>query len=521
MPAQPFQFKTVPFPIQRATVKDTWARRSFGQLWQQRTGKSKVVLDSFALGALNGKVDTLVITAPAGVHIGWIDEQVPQHLAVEASTWLWDSRKALAARKREEAGEGNAYTAALKRWLSEPGFKVFAHNIDSVRTSYGAKVLKYVLTHSNAMWAVDEADDLTDPTSDRSTTILSLRDYAVQRRVLSGTLATGGPFAFYASMAFLEADFWQQHGYRLSNVTLFQKYFAEFEARDVRAKDGNTRGIFVVAKDAFGKKKYRHFAVFRKLVDPHVSRVLQADMYPHFAALQKPVISTEYFALSDTQRHHYRELQREYVTSAPSGASVDGGNPAVRQMRLHQIACGYVRPRADEPTERLPGPNPRLDALLRAVRKLGDDEKGVVWTAFEMDQVLVAECLTANGFTCGRYDGATLGTRERDKGRFTHEAEPRLLVGNVQALSRGHDLTRGNHEIFYSYPYRLLYFSQAAERLKGPNQRRPIFRTWIVAHGTVDEKIRRAYQNDQEIADALTGDPATDILGLETLHATS
>ncbi len=518
----PFAYKTEPFPLQHAAVEQGWSREFFAYLWQQRCGKSKVLLDDAGRNWCAGVVDALVITAPAGVHITWAREQIPQHLsdAVPHDTWVWSSREAYAARRKAEAlGAPNLYTERFKHWVerTRDRLAIFTHNIDSVNTPYGAAVLKYLLTHRRCLWVVDEADDLTDPTSARSKTLLALARLAARRRVLSGSLADGGPFAYYAPMAFLTADFWTRDNPRLPNVTLYKRYFAEFEERQIGGR--TPQRVFVLAKTADGRKKYRNFETFRRLVAPHVSRVLQADVYPHLAALQRPHVATEFCALDGPARALYRDLRRQFLAETPSGTVVDGQIAATRAMRLHQIACGYVgTPDLEGRTriERIPGPNVRIQALLRVLARIGPEEQVVVWTAFQEDQRWLTEALADAGYRVARYDGANVGTREQEKRAFL-DGSRQLLLANMQAASRGHDFSVANHEVFYSYPDRLLYYTQACERLKGPRQTRPIFRHWIVALGTVDEKIRRSYQHGLEIAAALTGDPATDLLDTDSV----
>jgi hypothetical protein len=60
-------------------------RSAFGYFMEQGTGKTKALLDDaadiFLNGGDNGKIDTLIIIAPNGVHAQWVNEQVPEHLS--------------------------------------------------------------------------------------------------------------------------------------------------------------------------------------------------------------------------------------------------------------------------------------------------------------------------------------------------------------------------------------------------------------------------------------------------------
>ena len=60
-------FKTEPFNHQLNTWEETWAKESYGILWEMGTGKSKLLIDSACALYKEGKINGILILAPKGV----------------------------------------------------------------------------------------------------------------------------------------------------------------------------------------------------------------------------------------------------------------------------------------------------------------------------------------------------------------------------------------------------------------------------------------------------------------------
>lgn len=75
-----FQYKTTPFTHQRAICEASWADEYVGLLLEQRTGKSKIVIDTCAHLHDTGRINGLLVIAPNGVHRNWINDEIPTQL---------------------------------------------------------------------------------------------------------------------------------------------------------------------------------------------------------------------------------------------------------------------------------------------------------------------------------------------------------------------------------------------------------------------------------------------------------
>jgi hypothetical protein len=81
-----FPYKHPPYQHQKNANALARGKTAFGYFMEQGTGKTKALLDDaadiFLNGGDNGKIDSLIIIAPNGVHAQWVNEQVPEHLSL-------------------------------------------------------------------------------------------------------------------------------------------------------------------------------------------------------------------------------------------------------------------------------------------------------------------------------------------------------------------------------------------------------------------------------------------------------
>src|SRR3546814_3160041 len=92
-----YQFKTKPFKHQLDEFNKHLHTTARGILWEQGTGKTKLVIDeTCALFELD-EIDALFVLAPPGVHLNWITDElpahVPDHILTNLRSHVWQTRK--------------------------------------------------------------------------------------------------------------------------------------------------------------------------------------------------------------------------------------------------------------------------------------------------------------------------------------------------------------------------------------------------------------------------------------------
>ena len=75
-----YQFKTDPFDHQRERFYLYRDAEYHAHLWEQRTGKSKITIDTVAYRYEKGDIDAVMLIAPNGVHLNWIKNEIPAHM---------------------------------------------------------------------------------------------------------------------------------------------------------------------------------------------------------------------------------------------------------------------------------------------------------------------------------------------------------------------------------------------------------------------------------------------------------
>lgn len=92
------------------------------------------------------------------------------------------------------------------------------------------------------------------------------------------------------------------------------------------------------------------------------------------------------------------------------------------------------------------------------------------------------------------YGGTSLNERETEKRRFIEDSSSRVIVGNIQSLGTGVDGLQSvcNSVAFVEFAYTSTDMDQATDRLHRGGQERPVTAYYLIADGTIDNKIVEA-----------------------------
>lgn len=192
-----YLFKTEPFDHQRERFLLYRDKIAHAHLWEQRTGKSKVTIDTASWQFIRGNIGGLLIIAPNGVHINWIKNEIPTHMPdyVGAQSAIWNSKPKANEKK------------ALERLISGSttfGLRILSMNIDALGTERGLEFAENFMMHFRTMLVVDEGNIIKSMDAQRTKKVLSLSDAAAVRRVLNGTPVTQGPLDVFPQFLFLD-----------------------------------------------------------------------------------------------------------------------------------------------------------------------------------------------------------------------------------------------------------------------------------------------------------------------------
>ena len=86
-----YKFKTEPYEHQKDALKKCWNKESFAIFAEMGTGKTKIALDNACILYNKGKIDRLLVVAPKGTYMNWVEQEIPVHVPdyIEKKVLAW------------------------------------------------------------------------------------------------------------------------------------------------------------------------------------------------------------------------------------------------------------------------------------------------------------------------------------------------------------------------------------------------------------------------------------------------
>ena len=472
-----------PYAHQREGFALSRGAPAFALLMEQRTGKTRVLIDVASDLYLRSLIDTVLIICPNSVKSVWeeqIPEWTPRHVPHEVVVYGAGDRKRVA--------EAMAAPPAGLRWLV---VNVEAFSTTRPRTKTqpptGAAFIEELLEGRKTLGAIDEATRIKTPGASRTKFILKLRDLLAYRRILTGTLITKTPLDAYCPFKFLDPA-----------ILGFSSYYS---FRNDVAIMGGYGGKQVIAYSPGALER------LAALIKPFSYRITRDQCFD----LPPKQYSKRIIELTAEQRRVYESMRDKMAAELSSGQRVTAAIVLVQLLRLQQIVGGFIPDvlhAADAAVVAIPGPNPKLEALMEELEEI--PHKVVIWARFRPEIALIAARLRA------AYGDATVvefhgGVKEADRTvnrrRFQDLADTcRFLVGQPGAGGLGIPLHAARHVVYFSNSFSLEERLQSEDRTQGAEQQWSVDYLDIVAKDTNDLKILKTLRENKSIADLISGD---------------
>jgi SNF2 family DNA or RNA helicase len=470
-----YKFKTEPYEHQKDALKKCWNKEAFAVFAEMGTGKTKIALDNACILYNKGKIDRLLVVAPKGTYMNWVDQEIPTHVPdyVEKEVLAW------------KPSNSEKYKAELRKFRGHDyKLKIFVMNVEALSTTKGLKQAGLFLI-GKSMMIIDESTTIKNPQAKRTKNILALAKESKYRRILTGSPVTQSPMDLWAQMDFLDPEILGQ-----SSFYAFRTKYA----------------VMITATAAGGTHKYQKIVKFRNLkqlgqaVSPHSYRILKKDCLdlPEKSFIKREV------ELSEEQKRAYTEMKAN-ATTILKGQSATALNVLTQLIRLHQITCGHMK--TDE-GEIINLKNSRLDELMQI---LGETTgKVIIWANYVHDILNIERAIKDEyGPTsyCTYYGATKSEDRQKCIKKFQEPSNPvRFFIGNTQTGGYGITLTEASTVIYYSNNYDLEKRIQSEDRAHRIGQKNSVLYIDLVAKGTVDEKIIQSLRNKINIAREISGE---------------
>ena len=426
-------FKTEPYLHQLIEFEKHCESEARALLWQMRTGKTKVVIDTACHLYKEGRINAVLIFAPNGVHENWIDRELPIHHwdTVRRKEFFW-----LTERSGQESYE--------MEWrdvlLDKDRLAWFSFASETMTRKDVRRMVKHITEKRGCMIVFDESHDFRTPGSKRTQMGRAVAKRGIYRRILTGTPVDNSPLHAFSQYELLKKEALGHDTYEA-----FKQRYAIYKTQTKR--NGQSYPVL---------DKYRYLEELRDKMAEYSSVVLRSDCHdlPDLIPMQRE------FELTEEQKRLYRELHTQYEFEIGSGIATLNENTQ-KLNKLQQVVSGFMIDEYGE-VHNIPGGNPRLDALVHEAELCAG--KVVIWCAFREDMDRVVARLNQRGHKTVEYHGR-ISAADKKKARQAFapgaENDVKALVGYPTA---GLDLSSAEKILWYSHTFDAIKRQQADER---------------------------------------------------------
>ena len=438
------RMRTEPYRHQLEEYTDHYDDEQRALIWQMRTGKTKVIIDSACRLFLEDKIDTLLVVAPNGVHENWIDKEVPKHMwdNVLYNTWCWDT----------ELKELDLYIQCLHKLCISKKLRIALFSSATLASQILArKFLVKIQTFSKKgmMLVFDEATDFRSPGSKRTkwARAFSKKPIVKYKRLLTGTPLLNSILHGYSQLELLQPKFFDY-----STYDAFKNRYADYEV--VRGSYPKLMG-------------YKNLDEFKRKLDT-VASFLSRDDCPDLTNINYLIQPIKLHSLQKKAIEILVAKAKDKVHNIPT-TDLFSMITEIKKcfIKEQQIVSGFIGIKDEfdqiKYTRLVPHKeNPKLRMLVEQVRYT--EEPIIVWCQFRYDIRLICNLLRAMNITYANYYGETTQVDKRHTRQTFNDGKIKVLVGQPQSAGLGLDLSIASKIIWYSHTYNAIVREQANER---------------------------------------------------------
>ena len=207
---------------------------------------------------------------------------------------------------------------------------------------------------------------------------------------------------------------------------------------------------------------------------------------------------------------HQNDTDQETQSAA---LTVTATNILTRLLRLSQLTGGFIgaeqrdaAPNTPLRGEMIPISKAKLNALSDILEQAQQDGKKLVIIARFVPEIkAICAMLEKAGIGYSCIMGG-VADRNEQVSRFQTDPDCQVFVGQIATAGLGITLTAASTLVFYSTDYSMSNHEQARARIHRVGQRENCTYIYLVAKGTVDEKVLKALHNKADLAKTLVDD---------------
>ena len=463
-------FKTKPYAHQLTVFERSKDSEYFALFMEQGTGKTKPTIDTIQHLYDAGKINRVLVLAPAGVYRNWTNAEIPVHM--HESEFVGYAVRS-ASMTRDEKNH-------LENVIKNFDLSIVSTNIETLSSGTGFDFCIDFVKNGNTMVVIDEATCIKNTTAKRTDNAIRLGRYAKYRRILTGTPVTQGPLDLFGMSEFLKPGV---YGFR--NFFHFKQYFAE------------------VTNISYGQRSFKKITGYRNLneLEKLTSKFAYIVTKKDCLDLPEKVYMKYHVPMTKEQEDVYNTLKDTHVAELED-SSISITSALKLLAKFHQIVCGHLK-YDDGRVVRLE--NNRIDALISCLQESAG--KVIIFANYVEDIKMISEALTkefgeASWITYAGADDQE--TRTDNLIAFRMKNGCRFFVSSQRVGGYGLTLVEATTTIYYSNSYSLEHRLQSEDRNHRIGQTNKVTYIDLVTPG-LDERILASLLQKKNIADSLIG----------------
>jgi hypothetical protein len=349
---------------------------------------------------------------------------------------------------------------------------------DALMTEAGKQASWLFIRDRRFAFLLDESQRIKSPALtgknrvERTAVTAKIAPYSTWRRAASGT-PMDTPLDIYSQVRWLDPEFWSRE-LGLGSFAAFRAHFATTH------KGYNTvntpRGPKQVEFDVVDG--YRNLDQLEQVLAKVSTRILKENVLD----LPEKTYKRMRHELTTAQRTAYEGLRQEAIAFLESGAPITVEYPIQLDLRLTQIASGFLTAGPGCPAEPFT-PNPRAALFREVLRDL--TSPAILWGRFRHDVEGAVSASRAAGRRPVVFDGARPGDA---LDAFTSGAADDIVANLSSGMIEGFTLTRARAVLYWSNSPKLITRLQSEDRAHRIGQRNPVTYYDFVAEGTRDAR---------------------------------
>jgi len=205
----------------------------------------------------------------------------------------------------------------------------------------------------------------------------------------------------------------------------------------------------------------------------------------------------------------YQKFSEDMIVTLEGGGEISAKNSGVRRLRCLQIAGGFLTDGTQLHDAKIQATKEWLRVLLE------QEEHCIVYARFLPEVQALGEIARLGGYRVGVIQGST---PQVDRVRYIKALQrgkrPTVLVFQIQTGKQSIELSSAAEVVYYSTPDGWVEYWQSLNRVRGPNQKRPVRYTHILARGTVDVSAMAGLRNKEDAHQTMMRNPRRYLRGM-------